>query len=226
MTSSATIDLSFARPPRELVERFARLSPTTLCDVLTLESVVRIGIGPLWPSMPRIAGPALTVRTPPHDNLMVHAAIYRAEPGDVIVVQAGDTEMAVAGGNVCAVAQRRGVAGFVVDGVIRDVAESRAAGFPVFARGCSPIPGAKEGLGEIGSPITCGGVTVSPGDIVVADEEGIVIVPLARAEEVAAKAEAKAKKDAAETLDDWERNHRAKIEALLRERGYLTAAPR
>ena len=67
---------------------------------------------PLWGPPPRIAGPAFTVRTAKHDNLMMHAAIYLAQPGDVIVVEAGDEEMAVAGGNVCAIAQRRGVAGF------------------------------------------------------------------------------------------------------------------
>ncbi|MBI1958113.1 MAG: RraA family protein [Candidatus Rokubacteria bacterium] len=181
---------------------------------------MRIGINPLWPGIPRIAGPAFTVRTARHDNLMLHAAIYLAEPGDVIVVAAGDAEMAVAGGNVCAVAQRRGVVGFVIDGVIRDVAESRANAFPVFARGVSPIPGGKDGPGEINAPITCGGVRVTPGDVLVADEEGIVVVPWARAAEVLAKAQAKAAADAAETLDTWEKKHRARVEATLKAKGY------
>ncbi|MBI2526965.1 MAG: RraA family protein [Candidatus Rokubacteria bacterium] len=181
---------------------------------------MRIGIGPLWPEVPRIAGPAFTVRTARHDNLMLHAAIYLAEPGDVIVVEAGDQEMAVAGGNVCAVAQGRGVQGFVIDGVIRDVAESRARGFPLFARGVSPIPGGKEGPGQINAPITCGGVHVGPGDVVVADEEGIVVVPGVRAAEVLARAQAKASADAAETLEAWERKHRARVEATLTAKGY------
>ena len=93
----------------------------------------------------------------PGDNLMLHAAIYRARPGDVIVVEAGDADYAVSGGNVCAVAQRRGITGFVVDGVIRDLAEVREARFPVFARGCIPKPGVKESLGELNQAITCGG---------------------------------------------------------------------
>ncbi|HYB71525.1 MAG TPA: RraA family protein, partial [Candidatus Bathyarchaeia archaeon] len=131
------------RPPKHVVEAFASLATTALADFLKLESVMRYAIRPLWTPMPRVAGPAFTVRTARHDNLMLHAAIYHAEPGDVIVVQAGDDEMAVAGGNVCAVAQRRGVAGFVIDGVIRDVSESRANGFPLFARGLSPLPGGK-----------------------------------------------------------------------------------
>jgi 4-hydroxy-4-methyl-2-oxoglutarate aldolase len=126
----SSIRLHIERPPRDFVEGLKKLSPTALADMLTLDSVMRHVIRPLWPDMPRVAGPAFTVRTAKHDNLMLHAAIYRAEPGDVIVVEAGDEEMAVAGGNVCAVAQRHGVAGFIIDGVIRDVAEARGNGFP------------------------------------------------------------------------------------------------
>ena len=221
MTQNASaIRTDISRPAAEVVRAFRALSPTTLADVLDLGCIMRIGINPLWPGIPRIAGPAFTVRTARHDNLMLHAAIYLAEPGDVIVVAAGDAEMAVAGGNVCAVAQRRGVVGFVIDGVIRDVAESRANAFPVFARGVSPIPGGKDGPGEINAPITCGGVRVTPGDVLVADEEGIVVVPGARAAEVLAKAQAKAAADAAETLDTWEKKHRARVEATLKAKGY------
>jgi len=217
---ASAIRTDISRPAAEVVRAFRALSPTTLADVLDLGCIMRIGINPLWPGMPRIAGPAFTVRTARHDNLMLHAAIYLAEPGDVIVVEAGDAEMAVAGGNVCAVAERRGVVGFVIDGVIRDVAESRAKGFPLFARGVSPIPGSKDGPGEINSPIACGGVTVSPGDVIVADEEGIVVVPGARAAEVLARAQAKAAAEAAETLDSWEKKHRARVEATLKAKGY------
>ncbi|MEK8036383.1 MAG: RraA family protein, partial [candidate division NC10 bacterium] len=88
------------------------------------------------------------------------------------------------------------------------------------ARGVSPIPGSKDGPGEINAPIVCGGVTVSPGDVIVADEEGIVVVPGARAEEVLARAQAKAAADAAETLGTWEKKHRARVEATLKTKGY------
>jgi regulator of RNase E activity RraA len=221
MSRMSSIRLQIERPPRDFVEGLKTLSPTALADMLRLESVMRHLIRPLWPDMPRIAGPAFTVRTAKHDNLMLHAAIYRAEPGDVIVVEAGDEEMAVAGGNVCAVAQRHGVAGFVIDGVIRDVAEARANSFPIFARGVSPIPGAKDGPGEINGTITCGGIKVHPGDVVVADEEGIVVVPRAEAGEVLKKAQAKAATDAAESLDEWERKHRARVESTLQAKGYV-----
>lgn len=199
---------------------FAAIPPTALADVLGRAQVMDIGIRPLWPDVPRIAGPAFTVRVPAGDNLMVHAAIYRAAPGSIIVVQSDTVDHAVAGGNVLAVAKRNGIAGFVIDGVIRDLAEAREAGMPVFARGVIPIPGVKSAVLPLNGEITCGGVRVGGGDIVVADEEGIVVTPAARRDEVLAAARAKVARDDAETLDDWESAHRAKIDALLAAGGF------
>jgi 4-hydroxy-4-methyl-2-oxoglutarate aldolase len=199
---------------------FSELSPTALVDALDRSQVMDIGIRPLWQPMPRIAGPACTVRCPPGDNLMLHAAIYRAPPGAVIVVEAGDVDYAVSGGNVCAVARRRGIAGFIVDGVIRDLAEVREDRFPVFARGVIPIPGGKDKLGELNATVRCGGVQVDAGDVVVADEEGIVVVPAARQERVLEMARARVAKDASQSLDAWEAEHRARIDAILRDKGY------
>lgn len=221
MKGSASLKLTMERPAKRLVAGFRDLPTTIIAEVLTLDSVMRHVIRPLWTPVPRVAGSAYTVRTVKHDNLMLHTAIYHAEPGDVIVVQAGDDRMAVAGGNVCAVAQRRGVAAFVVDGVVRDLAAARERSFPVFARGVSPIPGGQDGPGEIGGPITCGGVRVNPGDVVVADEEGVVVVARARAETVLKNARARAARDAAESLPEWERKHRARVESTLRAHGYL-----
>ncbi|MCM2417433.1 RraA family protein [Streptomyces sp. RKAG293] len=203
------------------VTGFTSVSPTTLADVLGREQVMDIGIRPLWPS-PRVAGPAFTVRCPPGDNLMLHAAIHRAEPGSVIVVEAGDVDYALAGGNVCAVAQRRGIAAFVLDGVIRDLAEVREMGFPVFARGVIPIPGTKKAVVPLNGTVRCGGVRVSAGDIVVADEEGIVVTPGARQEQVLADARTKLAKEAGESLDAWEAAHRARIDAILAENGFAS----
>ena len=199
---------------------FAKLSPTTLADILTRDRVMDIGVRPLWAGMPRVAGPAYPVRCVPGDNLMLHAAIHRAPGGSVIVVEAGDNDYAVAGGNVCAAAQRRGIAAFVVDGVIRDLAETRENRFPVFARGVIPIPGGKNALGVLNGPVRAGGVEVHPGDIVVADEEGIVVVPAGRADAVLKAAEERAAKDAAESLDAWEAAHRARIDEILRQKGF------
>src|SRR2546422_1909866 len=121
------------------IDAFAKLSPTTFADVLTRDRVMDPGLRPLWSPMPRLAGPAYPVACPAGDNLMLHIAIHRAPPGSVIVCAAGDSNWAMAGGNVCAYAQQRSIAGFVVDGVIRDLAETRERRFPVFARGVIPI---------------------------------------------------------------------------------------
>lgn len=202
------------------VTGFATAPPTTFADLLGREQVMDIGIRPLWPSVPRVAGPAFTVRCPPGDNLMLHAAIYRARPGSIIVAEAGDVDYALAGGNVCAVAQRRGIAAFVIDGVIRDLAEVREMGFPVFARGVIPIPGTKAAVEPLNRAVRCGGVRVHSGDLVVADEEGVVVCPGARQEQVLADARAKLAKEAEQSLDEWEEAHRARIEKTLSENGF------
>ncbi|BCY12730.1 RraA family protein [Actinoplanes sp. L3-i22] len=203
---------------------FREIPPTTLADVLGRDQVMDIGIRPLWTPVPRVAGPAFTVRCEPGDNLMLHAAIYRAAPGSVIVVESGDLDYALAGGNVCAVAHRRGVAAFVLDGLIRDLGEVRDLGFPVFARGVIPIPGTKSKLGTHGEPVRCGGITVHPSDVIVADEEGIVVVPAGRHDEVLAAAQAKLAKEEAESLDDWASAHRARIEKTLTEQGFTSGS--
>ena len=202
------------------VAEYQAISPTTLADILGREHVMDGGIRPLWSPMPRVAGPAFTVRCAPGDNLMLHAAIYRADRGSVVVVQAGDVDYAVSGGNVCAVAQRRGIAAFVVDGVIRDIAEVRDIGFPVFARGVVPIPGGKTVVAPLNDPVRCGGVTVGAGDTVVADEEGIVVVPIARREQVLADAQAKVAQEAGQSLAAWETAHRSRIESTLAQHGF------
>ncbi|WP_328682142.1 RraA family protein [Streptomyces sp. NBC_00343] len=199
---------------------FEDIPTTTLADLLGHAQVLDLGVRALWGPMSRLAGPAFTVRCPPGDNLMLHAAIYRAEPGSVVVVESGDVEYALAGGNVCAVAQRRGIAGFVVDGVIRDVGEVRAAGFPVFGRGVVPIPGVKKAVLPLNERVRCGGVAVDAGDVVVADEDGVVVVPGARRAEVLAGALARLAQEGAESLDEWEAAHRARVDELLRAGGF------
>lgn len=200
--------------------QFQEIPTTTLADLLGRAQVMGAGIRPLWGPVPRVAGPAYTVSCPPGDNLMLHAAIHRAPAGSVVVVESGDLDHALAGGNVCAVAQRRGIAAFVADGVIRDLAEVREARFPVFARGVIPIPGTKAAVRPLNERVSAGGVAVDAGDIVVADEEGVVVVPAARRDEVLAAARARLAKEAAESLDEWETAHRARIDKILAEGGF------
>jgi 4-hydroxy-4-methyl-2-oxoglutarate aldolase len=202
-------------------EELTDVPTTTLADLLGRAQVMDVGIRPLWAGTPRVAGPAFTVRCPPGDNLMVHAALHRAPPGSIIVVEAGDVDYAVAGGNVLAVARRRGIVAFVVDGVIRDLAEAHDLAFPVFARGVIPVPGAKDAVEPLNAPVTCGGVTVRAADVVVADEEGVVVVPAERCGQILHDARAALAAEAAVSLDEWERAHRARIDALLAERGFV-----
>jgi len=198
---------------------FASLSTCDYADALPREQFVDYTLRSLWSPAPRIAGPAFTVKCAPGDHLMLHAAIYRANPGDIIVAQADDT-FALAGGNVCAIAQKRGIAGFVIDGVIRDLAEVKEMQFPVFARGVMPKPGAKKKLSPLNEPIICGGAAVSPGDIVVADIEGIAIIPAHLQDEAFSKAKKRAESDASQTLEEWESAHFEKVESALRKLGF------
>jgi len=201
------------------VAGFGDVPTTTLADLLGREQVMDIGVKPLWDA-PRVAGPAFTVRCPAGDNLMLHAAIYRAEPGSVIVVESGDLDYALAGGNVCAIAQRRGIAAFVLDGLVRDIGEVREMAFPVFARGVIPKPGTKDQVAPHNVPVRCGGVTVNPGDLVVADEDGVVVVPASVASSILDAAQAKLAAEAAESLDEWAAAHRARVEKVLAEHGF------
>jgi len=198
---------------------FATISPCTFAEVVTRDRVMDPALRPLWEPMPRVAGPAYPVACPAGDNLMLHVAIHRAPAGSVIVCAAGDANWAMAGGNVCAYAQQRGIAGFVVDGVIRDLAETRKNRFPVFGRGVIPIPGVRKTAGLINVSVVCGGVTVAPGDVVIADEEGIVVLPKAQAADLLAKAQARAKKEAETTLEQWVKNHKERIDEAVKTLG-------
>lgn len=206
--------------PDGAIDRCRSLSTCALADALPQTAVFAAGISSLWQPAPRIAGQAFTVHCPAGDNLMLHAAIHRAPKGSIIAVQSDPPHFALAGGNVAMVAQQRGIAGFILDGVMRDVAEVRDAKFPVFARGVMPKPARKERLTPLGSAITCAGVTITYGDVIAADEEGIVVIPCAAIDQVLAKAEAKAKKEQAQSLEDWRGAHEQKITKLIAELGH------
>ncbi|UPR50698.1 RraA family protein [Vibrio cyclitrophicus] len=190
---------------------FSKLATTEYGNILSNEHFINFSIVPLWLGIPRIFGEAFTVQLTSGDNLMLHSAIYEAPEGSIIVVDGVDSEYAVAGGNVCAVAKSRGIKGFIIDGVIRDLCEISDMKFPVFAKGVHPVPGKKEIYSELGTPITCGGAKVSTGDIIVADVEGIVVIPKLKKDEVFLMASKKASQEASLTLFEWEASHRVKI---------------
>lgn len=194
------------------------VSPTAVAEQVNRSQVLSSEIQPLWEGA-QLNGPAYTVRCAPGDNLMLHAAIHRAPAGSVLVVEGGDASHAIAGGNVCAVAHRRGIAGLIVDGAIRDVREIRELGFPVFARAVVPKPGLKAVVLPLQQPVNCGGVLVHSGDFMTADEEGIVAVPAERVEIVLTAVADKARLEQAQTLDEWETEHNTKINSILRAAG-------
>jgi regulator of RNase E activity RraA len=140
-----------------------------------------------------VGGPAFTVKTRPGDNLMVHKAIDLAEPGDVIVVDAGgELDNAIIGELMSTQAETKGIAGFVIDGAIRDSGTLRAGRFPVFAAGITHRGPYKDGPGEINCTISIGGgMIVEPGDLVLGDDDGVLCVPYALTQTVLRDANAK-----------------------------------
>lgn len=195
------------------------VSTCEYAEGLSRQQFVDPVIRQLWSPMPRIAGPAFTVKCGVADHLSLHAAIYRAKPGDVIVVQ-GDHDFASAGGNVCRVAQKRGIVAMVIDGWVRDIGEIRDSKFPVYARGVIPKPADKKHIYPFNQTIQCGGVAVYGGDYMVADEDGIAVIPKAKLIEVYKLAKARTDKDAGMNLAEWEAQHSKKIASKLQELGY------
>jgi len=144
-------------------------------------------IRPVWHGA-RAAGPAATVAVQARDNLGVRELIEQAPPGAVLVVSGGGiVDCALLGGNLCRCALERELAGAVVDGAIRDVAEIEELRFPVFAAGVVPTRPSADDLGRIGVPVPCGSLTVEPGDFVCGDADGVVVVPAAEWESVRAR---------------------------------------
>ncbi len=185
MPIGARIKTNYRRPDRDLLAAFAELNTADVADAMGRHFMVGAGIKHVGGG-PRAVGAALTVLCRPDDNLMIHAAIEFAQPGDVLVVSGGgETEIGLVGELLSAWAQKRGVAGLVVDGAVRD---SYALRVPTFARGTSVRAPLKRNPGEVGFPVALPGVVVSPGDIVMADPDGVVIVPQVNAEQVLVQA--------------------------------------
>ena len=200
-------------------ERFMKLPTTAISDATGGHTNVAANIKPLADHF-KIAGRALTVRLPDGENGAVLEAISKAKKGDILVIDAkGNTNRAVAGDFVMQLAQGVGVQGFVVDGVIRDLAAAREIEFPVFALGTTVAAGNKNGGGAVGVPISVGGVVVQTGDIIVGDIDGVIVVPVDDAETVALGAEAKVEKDEAreqEALHNGEESIRAYLTKVVK----------
>ncbi|NLY80410.1 MAG: RraA family protein [Lysinibacillus sp.] len=180
-----------------IVERFLAIPTTAISDATGGHTNLDAKIKPLLDSY-KIAGRAVTVRLPDGENGAVLEAISIAQKGDILVIDAkGNTNRAVAGDFVASLAKGVGIQGFVVNGVIRDIAAIRELGFPVFSLGTTVAAGNKHGGGAVNVPIAIGGVSVKPGDFIIGDIDGVVVVPQGEEEEIIKKAEEKMAKDEA-----------------------------
>lgn len=177
--------------PADMIAAFAKLPVANVSDSMSRMTAAGPTLRPMHASG-GMAGVALTVKARPGDNLMLHKAIDMAQPGDVIVMDAGgDTTNALFGEMMLAYAIKRGVAGLVINGAVRDADALREVNHPVYAAGVTHRGPYKDGPGEINVPIAIGGMVVHPGDIVIGDGDGVLCVPMDEAKEILPKAQAK-----------------------------------
>ena len=180
-----SIHRGFRRPDRALVEQFRGAQTSHLADAMDGRGALDYRIKPLDPANATFVGPALTAFAYPADIVALFGALSEAEAGDVIVL-ANDayTCTAVIGDIAAGMMKNKGVAAFVTDGLARDKAGIIAAGLPVFCQGIQPNSPAMNGPGIVGAAVTLGDVYVEPGDVIVGDADGVVVVPAGRLQQV------------------------------------------
>ena len=175
----------------ELVEKFRTLPVANISDCMSRMAAGGARLRPMHDGS-LMAGPALTVRTRPGDNLMVHKALGLAQPGDVIVVDAGgDLTNAIIGEIMTSYAASRGIGGIIINGAIRDSGAIRRSAFPVYAAGVTHRGPYKDGPGVINGTVALDGMTIEPGDLILGDEDGLLCIPFDQAEDIYQQAAAK-----------------------------------
>jgi RraA family protein len=166
----------FERVAPDIVAKASEYAASILADVAGRRGTLDGRIAPVSPSM-RMAGPAFTIEVRAGDNLMIHAAMTMAKPGDILVIDGkGDRSCALMGSIMINACRKLGLAGVVIDAAVRDTEELRELGFPVYAVGANPNGPTKFVPGRINWPISCGGAAVNPGDLIVGDADGVVVV--------------------------------------------------
>ena len=170
--------LKVKRPDIELVNSFKDYPSAVIGDAIGRLGIFDSSIKSMNTFGVKMVGTAITVRTIPTDNLLIHKALELAEPGDVIVISTGggSKSHSIIGANIVAKAEKIGISGFVLDAPIRDIYDIRKSKVAVYAKGLTPAGPFKNGPGEINIGITCGGVLIKPGDILIGDDDGIVVV--------------------------------------------------
>jgi RraA family protein len=207
------------RPHKELIESFKGLPVANIADTMNRMFCINAKIRPI--NAAPLLGSAFTIKGRPGDNLLLHKALDLAQPGDILVVDAqGDMSNSIMGELMVLWAKKRGLGGFVIDGAIRDVGTLKKMDIPIYAAGATPAGPYKDGPGEINVPIVCGGVVIHPGDILVGDEDGLVVVKPEDALEVLKKTIAKnqAEQKTMEEIEamKWDRSW---VDKALKERG-------
>ncbi|HEY4296995.1 MAG TPA: RraA family protein [Paraburkholderia sp.] len=184
-------------PAADIVDGFRHMPAAAIGDAMSRQ-IGTYGLRQYHTGLDVIAcGPAVTVRVRPGDNLMIHKALMMVEPGDVLVVDGGaDVTQALMGGLMRTTCIAKGLAGVVIDGAVRDLGEWAEPGMPVFARAHTSRGPTKDGPGEINVPIVCAGLAVLPGDLIVADCDGVVAVPAAEAAHVLERTRAHLQREA------------------------------
>lgn len=186
-----TIRRNFERPSTEIVEAFQGVPTGYLVDAMDGRGCLGHAIYPLMPDRASLLGVAITCHAGPADNLAVFGALAEARPGDVIVAGTDAfTRTSVTGDLLLGMARNRGVAGFVTDGMVRDLVGIEGVGLPVYCAGLTANSPVRNGPGTVGFPVVLGDTVVNPGDIIVGDRDGVVVVPRALAEAVLARLDA------------------------------------
>lgn len=195
---SQWIVTNFQRPDPGIIEALGQTPTAILGDCMNRFQSMHAAIKALEPGR-RVCGPAFTVQSMESSNWGGHQALQLAQPGDVLVISARAGEMGAVWGHIMTfAAKKRGIAGVVIDGCIRDLQENRSDDFPVFCRGACPGGPHKGWKGNLNVPVSCGGVAVLPGDIIVGDDDGVVVVPQQYAKQVIDEAQKRLK-----TEEEW-----------------------
>ncbi len=178
------VNRDFVRPAQELVQQFGTIPTGILSDCMNRFQSLDAALRPLVPGW-HLCGPAFTIQSMECCNWGAHQALVLAKPGDVLVISARGSMMGAVWGHVMTVAAKKiGLAGVVLDGCIRDAAENRAGALPIFCRGVCAGGPHKAWPCNLNVPVSCAGVPVLPGDIIVGDDDGVVVVPAAKADSV------------------------------------------